>query len=397
MRPPLEEQARQVLHRVRRAFAAIIDLTCGATKRSTQIADRLRVHRKLAWQISKVAHTPDAFHAARFIPAPGNMETFLAAARRRGVTEELLQAAAAAVADFENLVPAHADDRRSLELMLLGCSSKPDDDAEAALRRSAFLSNALTWGVQAKTRLVANLLAPTGDGSRFDLVRIRGYTDFRRNRPNQPWIVSYTRSATDNWGALPESPEPIDDTGGLPVPLLCQFCSDPLPAFRRRPGTEGCVVDELAPGRVGNTGAVTFFTGEISRNSATRYRDAENTFNEFSARIQTPTEVLVFDVYVCDSMFGPIEPKSALYSALVSPSSRDEGDRLPIVTQVTHLGRGLDVIFTPDVPRYVDLTQYVFDRLGWDEARFDVYRVRMEYPPMPTVLTIAHPLPDQPR
>lgn len=324
------------------------------------------------------------------------MATFLAAARKRGVTEELIQAAATAVADFENLVPAHADDRRSLELMLLGCSTRPDDDAEAALRRSAFLSNAVTWGVQAKTRLVAYMLAPSADESRFDLVRVRGYTGFRRNRPNQAWIVSYIRSTTDNWGTLPDSPEPIEDTGGLPVPLLRKFCSHPLPEFRRRAGTEGCVVDELAPGRVGNTGAVTFFTGEITRDSATRYRDAENTFNEFAARIQTPTEVLVFDVYVHDNMFGPIEPKSAVYSALAGPNSRDEEDRLAVVTQLTHLGRGLDVIFTPDVPRYVDLAQHVFDRLGWDEARFDVYRVRMEYPPMPTVLTIAHPLPDRP-
>lgn len=61
-----------------------------------------------------------------------------------------------------------------------------------------------------------------------------------------------------------------------------------------------------------------------------------------------------------------------------------------------YLGKGPSVMHTPDVPRYAEMIQYAFDRLGWDEARFDVYRCRVEYPVMPSSVVVRFDLPECP-
>jgi len=53
-------------------------------------------------------------------------------------------------------------------------------------------------------------------------------------------------------------------------------------------------------------------------------------------------------------------------------------------------------VHTPDVPGYVELLEYVFDRLGWDSREFDVYRCGIEYPVLPSTTGISFELADGP-
>lgn len=57
-------------------------------------------------------------------------------------------------------------------------------------------------------------------------------------------------------------------------------------------------------------------------------------------------------------------------------------------------GRGLGLSHTPDIPGYADLTAGVCASVGIDPEDYELYRVRMEYPPMPTTVMIRHPLLD---
>ena len=63
---------------------------------------------------------------------------------------------------------------------------------------------------------------------------------------------------------------------------------------------------------------------------------------------------------------------------------------------MTHLGRGPSVLHTADVPRYSKIAGYVFDRLGWDGSRFDVYRCRVQSPVVPSTVTLQFELPEKP-
>ena len=44
------------------------------------------------------------------------------------------------------------------------------------------------------------------------------------------------------------------------------------------------------------------------------------------------------------------------------------------------------------MPRYDEMRSFVFERLGWDHAEFDVYRLRVEYPILSTALALSFKL-----
>ena len=54
------------------------------------------------------------------------------------------------------------------------------------------------------------------------------------------------------------------------------------------------------------------------------------------------------------------------------------------------------MLHTADVPRYPKIAGYVFDRLGWDGSRFDVYRCRVQYPIVPSSVMLQFELPEKP-
>ena len=60
------------------------------------------------------------------------------------------------------------------------------------------------------------------------------------------------------------------------------------------------------------------------------------------------------------------------------------------------MGKGPGALYTGDFPKYPDMGRYVFDRLGWDAARFDVYRCRVEYPVLPSSVVMEFALRDTP-
>jgi hypothetical protein len=57
------------------------------------------------------------------------------------------------------------------------------------------------------------------------------------------------------------------------------------------------------------------------------------------------------------------------------------------------LGQGTSVLPTPDVPRYVEMADYVAERVRWDLDQFEVYRCRVEYPVMHSAVVIRFDLP----
>ena len=71
----------------------------------------------------------------------------------------------------------------------------------------------------------------------------------------------------------------------------------------------------------------------------------------------------------------------------------DESERLPLNVKVEHTGRGAFAARTRDVPRCADLARYVFEHTGWPEGEFNLFRVRLEYPPLPVSAVMRYELP----
>jgi hypothetical protein len=405
-RGSFERQAEQVLRGVRNAFAELIEALPGQVGRPSELEKALGIDKKLGWRIFKLAHGSDPFAAAQHVPGTAGVRIFLDAAARQGVSAELTRAVTAAVESFEHLVDLHAGDRASFDMMVSGFARRGRHRGDLAHRKAAFRANSYLWGVQAKTQLKADFLHPSDEPGQFDIGSVRGFVGFRRIRANVPWVIARAR-CTDDDGTLRTSfvREPLDppaggtDDGPI-VPLLREFCTQPLPEFRRVQGPHGFVEDELVEGPVGNTGAINCIIGEVARRVASYYRDEHNRYGDMTARMRTPCEVLLFDQFVHEDLFGRISPELHVYSDLRGgpeiPRHQRERDRLPAWEQVEYLGKGPTVIRTPDVPGYAEMARYALGRLGWDGERFDVYRIRLLYPVIPSTVVMRHELPERP-
>ncbi|MGD8452113.1 MAG: hypothetical protein PVJ57_09870 [Phycisphaerae bacterium] len=398
----LETEATRALLRLRRAFGALIDASPGAGTRPHEIQKRLGIDKKLAWRIGKVIHEPDVLSAAQYVPGAAAAAIFLAAAARKGISPDLLGAARAAIDGFDQVVDAHAGERAALDMMLAAASPKSRADAAYAHQKTAFSANSFIWGVQARLQMSVIFVFPAEDPARAHIAAVRGFVDLRRIRPNVPWVIGRVRCVDDD-GQMragmqlePIDPQPARADGLPPVPLLREFCVPPSPEMRRVRGPELYIEDELVEAPVGNRGAVTCLTGELARSVVARDADEHNRYGSVNVRVRTPVETVLLDTFIHKDVLTVGKPELVVRSDLASSGfgvMRWDRDRLDPGGDVHHLGRDPAAAYTPLMGRYADMVSYVFGKLGQEQTEFDLYRVCLPYPVMPSSAALQWELP----
>ena len=390
--------------RLRSALGALIEAIPQPINKAADLHRTLGVDPKLGWQVFKVVNAEDTAGAGINVPKRVSMQRFLKAAAGCGVPADVIDHTSTAFNEFEDLVSEHAGDRASFESMV---SAIGDQDNRAQIdlnhRRAAFRSNSHIWGVQAKTRLACFIFQPSPSNSeQKDHALIRGFVGLRRLRREGSWVVTQTKM-TNVDGTDLEAPnsEPLDPSAEVAhgVSLLEKFCSQPIPKFRGVQGKLGYFNTELEGNSVGNQSVITCMIGDVWRNVFGYYRDERNNHQLSHVMVHTPCKVLIQDVLVREGMFDSTLPEVLIYGDHRGVDPHPEGrdcDLLTMHASVKHLGKGPLVVHTPDVPRYTEMLEYAFDRLGWDGDKFDVYRCRVEYPVMPSSVVIRFELPEKP-
>lgn len=394
-----QDDTSAVVAEIRELFAQVIESKCGAGTGLPEICDGFGIHRKLAWQLTKVAYGDDPFYAARYMPSPRAIETWVGAAESRGVDAALLGRVRDASAKFEHLVTTHAGSRTAMDMLLESCVAEPTEEIDTRWRQRAFEGNGYIWGVQARTLSALSILAPSANRRGwFDIVQVRSLIDLRRTRPNTRWMIGQATVLRDGptpdlFPREPLDPEATRHTGGVPV--IGEFTTSPMPRLERRERA-GEVIDELLPGRIGQAGQLTITTGEVIRELAPAYATEPGQRAHFGTGIRTPAEVAIYDQFVHKDLFEGVTRELCVFGELGRPYTHHEQDRLRVPEQIQSLGRGLASVHTPDAPGYAALLRYTFGRCGWDASDFDLYRVRMAYPPLTTSVMIRHELPAPP-
>lgn len=404
--PGFEHAARPVLDRVREAFAAVIDALPRSSGKASEVARILKIDRKLAWKFWRVVNSPDSFAVVSHLPGAPGVEIFLNAARTHGVASSTIASAQAAFAALEQLIATHAGDRASFEMMLKAFAEEPFEQQELAHRKAAFAGNSYTWGVQARTQLAAIILAPSRTPGRVDTALLGGLIDLRRLRPKVAWVVARTGFvAVDGQTRAHVTPEMTLEqresaAAGYRIPLLTEFCSVPLPEFRTRLTEQGQVEIELVEGPVGEQAAITcLFGADPYRGVGARVASPGDSTVHLNAHVRTPSTMLVFDVLCPPDLYGPITCKAAVYSEVHrevrSAATRDERYRLPIHLTVQRLARspGATALRTPHVPNYPQMIRHVGQRFGWNSDNFEVHRLLMPYPIVPSAVVVSFDLP----
>lgn len=404
---PFEVHTRQTISRLRTAFGAILSALPKPMQRPHEVQKQLGVDAKLGWEIANFMQQEDLLLSVKYLPSPRRAERFLQAAESQGVATQLIDQARSAIRAFDELISIHAGDRASFEMMLLGCSSEVDRDAVLAHRKAAFQANSFIWGAQAQTQFGIYIMRPGDDPSWGDIAAVRGFIGLRRLRPNVPWVISRLR-ATDEQGQDLSGIEryPIDPgsggfNGGVADSLMREFCSKPLPEIRRVTHSAGFVEEVLVESDVGSTAAIDCVTGDDARRVVPRHQMEGETVWGGLRMLRTPVRWLVLDQLVHEDLFGPIEPRLILFSDLslcrgFPAPAPSESDRLETTETVQYLGKDLTVVYTPEIPRYAELIEYTCAKIGCDVRKLDIYRVKIEYPVIPTSIGMEHDLPEQP-
>ena len=401
-RSDFREDAAVTIRGVRDSLAQVVSrIPEFSYRRPNDLAVALDLDPKLAWRIGRCLEEPDLFAAAQLLPGPAGIKTFLRAAARRHVPSDLVDSLRVQADRFSEMVRLHAGNRKNFNMLVTGVTESQRVRFDAEHRRKAFEGNSYIWGVHARTIFRANIVQPSADGEHWDLVTVRGFIDFRRMRPQVAWRLTRPSSVNDSHIRQPvEVFEPIDPVacqanGG--VPLLPQFCTQPLPRFRPVIGPTGGTEFEFVAESIGKSSQLSCVTGELIRRLEPRYRhDQYETFSTMFP-IRMPAEVLVFDLVVRRDLFPDRQGFSAgLYGDLFGggPGLRyEDADRIPMADTLQFLGAGVEVARTPDIPQYVDMLNHSLAQAGWNLGEFDVYRLRMQYPPIPATAEISRPLP----
>lgn len=398
--PPFEEHVRTVVQRLRTALAELLANVGADPTRSQDVARKLRLNRNLTWKISKIIRENDPAAAIPLVPGKEGLRIFLTKLQTAGATTEAIAAAEAAIAEFDRLVEVHSGDRETLELMLWNLSGEGDVQRIEAIRKQSFLGNSAIWGVQARAQLCINVIAPSDSPEWNDLAWVSGLVDFRRLRSDVAWPIASTRKTDDSGHVLPVGDiKPLDPTfaGDHQAPLLGDFCSQPLPALRLETGTDGLLRYYVVEGPIGNTAAATCIIGIVGRRFVRRFRTAGDTIGEHIARLYTPTTLLIHDFFVHRDLHHAMSPGVFLYSQLPTgppypAGGRDQG-LLPFHESMQELGKPPDVV-TPELPTYGRMIEWILGQAGWDGRDFYGFRLRMRFPPTPTLAVFRYPLPE---
>jgi len=395
-----EQAALDVLQDVRSAFAELIVQIPRPISKAFDLQKALDVDPKLASRVFRVAHADDPLRVGTDVPSRVSIERIFKAAAKEGVPAKVIQRASIAYEQFERLVADHAGDRESFASMVSALSAVQGEDSsiDAQQRKAAYLANSHILGVQARTRLNCFIHKPAYVGRKGEVVGLRGLIDLRWLRTSHaPFTISRS-DVRDSRGDVdkryevrkrePLDPDEPEDHG---VALLREFCSRPLPKIETVRMSNGMMNTQIVSKHVGKASLTTCIIGEILRDfPECDFTDPDDHFDQ-SVLVRTPCEVLIQDVLLHEGPHGELKPQVRVLSDHQCTDGTILGrdsDMLPLTATVKYLGKGPEVMHTRDVPRYADMVQYAMDRLGWDGSKFEVYRCRIEYPVMPSTVSM---------
>jgi hypothetical protein len=388
------EHTRAAVGEVQRAWAELIASVPGARglRRARALGEMLGLNPKLAWQVWRVVHAEDALEVIKHLPGGPGVRIALDAAAEQGASGRAVRAVERAMERFKAVVRTHAGDRATLGVMLGGQGDAGEQAAEEK-RRALFQALSAVWGVRARTQLTLSVLHPGSEADVIDAASVKALMDLRRLRTDVSWILTRVGCHGEGTADVRRYREPIESYGPDGLGLIAKFCSRPMPkvkAIRVAP-TEADL--ELQPGPVGETGAVTIVSGDVFRNLPRR-ASPQQPRGTLSPQVLTPCEVMIHDLLVHDGVStGPPFTLSA-YGDI-----RGEGfDELRERNRLTHrlsmepLGRGMEVLMAPEVPRYGELVEHVHRALGWEARNFTAYRLRIQYPVTPSMVLVEFEL-----
>jgi hypothetical protein len=390
-----------LLHEVRDAFRQLLQATGADPGKTRETARALDLDRNLVWKITRVVNAPDILAAACEIPSQNQIAKLCRACECHGASLELAERVREISQRFETVVNEVFDDRESLIAVAAGLDYDDVTRRQEDMRRQTFYGNSSIWGVQARVNFKTTIHAPSVDDPRnITTARLEGLVQFRRLRP-VPWPLHREHGYHDDGRVMSMVSHAVDPEVTSPesLPLVPRFCTEPLPKLQPIKTSYGRRI-EIPAGPLGNTGALTCVFADVFKPDFPRYRTEDSFFLSAMIDLVTPSELLIFDMFLHRDLEHQGPPETILLDRLslergYTPANEPH-QKLPLSVRALPLGGGTAGATTPRYPDYPRLLEHVYGCLGWRAEEFRGYRFLMHYPPVPTAVVLKLKSPDPP-
>lgn len=374
----LDRVGRDLLGAMKQVIASIPD----APRRPQNFAREVGVNKDVASRLFAAMRSKDVLAAMHRMPGSAALRQVLGVAGAKGASEDLVQGAHTALSAYDAFVRDHFEDRAGLDAFIGASLPHARRKLEAAAKQSIFRGAAVLKGVISEAMLSTFITFPSAkDGGQLcDLAVVNGFIGIRRVRPGAPIQFSHVSHTSDY-----DKPAAADLGEPFGSHVLGGFCSPPSPALTVE-REEKTVTYALQDTGVGPRSAVDMFTADHFPSNYSRGRTAAAPGSRwFYAQPEYPTKVMVIDLFVRRDLWPDASPRLWIYDtdrrgvASVNDRSRDR-DRLETAENIEPLGTGTARARSEDIPRYDELLNFMFGRLGQQADEFRCYRCRIAYP-----------------
>jgi hypothetical protein len=390
-------ESSAVLQKLRVSVSEMLNSVPGSVRSTRDFQKYFGLDLKLSWQVMKLAGPGEALSLVPFVPTPGPMRRFLTAASTAGVQQELVEQIRTSYREFEEQVATHAGDRMTFESMALGSvrmQDGSDDDlrrTEVKHRKAGYQMHSHYCGAQVETYVSTFMLHPSSVAGQFDLAHLRSKLGHRRLRSGANFHVDtfkYTLGIdeTKEQDQLQKESFDPESFAKYGAPIISRFSSSPLPQMRTVTSPDGKSSTSIVDDTLGQKSSVNLTFGRMIRNvPMARTPVGDRLCFGQKVSIAEPTVLVISDHLVHRPTFPRLEFKSWVeWMPLSTRIPINDTGPLPLREKLVRLEAGVDGARTREVPQYIDMLDFVCDRMGWRIDEFDVYRVRIEYPMLHT-------------
>ncbi|MGA1044827.1 MAG: hypothetical protein ACO3ZY_06465 [Phycisphaerales bacterium] len=359
----------------------------------------LGLRRNLAWKAYAVANSADLPSLLRALPGDNGWALVFEALEQTGRCEaEAIATLRTAVSALATRISEERLDPAALRAIGSGSlESAAERRAMLRSRRSAFTASKQIYGVHAKARIGAFLVAPSTEPgeSMVDLAALTIFEGLDRTRPGPPFPfyhrirthqaeVSGTRLGGD---LMPGDLAPM-------VPALSSEAIVPE-EVRVGPSSKGGQPEhfEFVRRSRRRLGPLRVAFAECSRRVASPFVHGSDTHAELRMPTAMPVEAVVFDVLIHRDLPLGSEPAASLYGHAADHSRATawhENHRLPLEGDCSETGslRLPQALVDVRAP-YDALLKLGAETIGAPLSKFRAYRVVVPWPPMHSSLLIT--------
>lgn len=396
MLPRFEQTATAVLGRFQASIVALLAGMPGQNRRAADVERALGLDPKLAWQVHKIAHAPNAMASAVNIPAAVSIRRLLQAAAAKQVPGEIIERVNAAFEQVEQLVSEHAGDRERFMSMVGPLVRDEADALSLKHRKAAYRAMSHLTGTDEMAYVFSSIVHPGSSPDLVHAVALSAHFRLHKLRSAAPLILplQFTRTSAGGSEYTEVPREPMNPE--RESYLLEEFCT---------PGLSVRDVDGMAmeiDDAVGLKHCVDVAYASVTRDAVSPYATPGDVWFCTTARPHIPTEMMFVDTIIHKDTWALRHPLAPIVEVFLNarigvgsqePTHTERASILATNDVCEYMGTGLESLMSPDVPSYIEINRSIMQKMGWNPDDFHVYRCRIAYPIIKTSVRIQFDLP----